>query len=151
MILDFIENQTMLKWFIGILLSIISVLISFVCWYVIKIFSKTEKLDVQTQRNTTKLIQFRESLNESLSKIYTSQQSFGSELLELRRAVDSSRVVLERRQNELDKIVGDADRAKSRMEEIGEALNQHQRIIQAHNSELIKLKNGNIIVKGKKN
>lgn len=138
-------------WIISSLLSFIGLLGSFILWYVISIFKKAEKLDEQIERNTTKITSLREHFNENISKVFTSQQGVGEDLIKLRGAVVSGTVVLRRRKTEITEIMEDQRRTKGRVAAINNELEQHKRVLIRHNNEIIKLKGGRILVKGDKN
>ena len=138
------------QWIISGLLSLLGLTGGFILWYVASIFKKTEGLDEQIRRNNAKITTLREHFNENISKVFTAQQGVGDELLKVRRAVVSSTVVLRRRKTEIDKIVEDGKWTQDRVEQTNAELDRHKKVLIKHESELIKLKGGNILVKGKK-
>lgn len=132
------------------LLSVISLLGGFALWYVVSIFNKTEKLDEQIKRNNAKITSLREHLNENISKIYSSQQGIGTDLVKLRGAVVSGTVVLRRRKSEIAQVMEDGKRTQNRVETINRELEKHKKVLVQHDSDIVMLKGGNILVKGNK-
>ena len=143
--------EEILPWIISTLLSFIGLLCGFVLWYVLSIFKKTESLDEQIKRNNAKVTSLREHFNENVSKVFTSQQAIGEDLVKVRRTLVSSTVVLKRRKTEIAQVVADGKRTASRVDEINGELEKHKKVLIGHNTEIIKLKGGNLLVKGNKN
>jgi hypothetical protein len=142
--------EEILPWIISTLLSIIGLMGGFVLWYVASIFKKTESLDEQIKRNSAKVTSLREHFNENVSKVFTSQQSIGQDLVKVRRTLVGTTMVLRRRQAEIAEVVADGKRTSDRVGQINRELEKHKKVLIQHNSDIIKLKNGNILVKGNK-
>lgn len=142
--------QGLEAWIISTLLSIIGLMSGGVLWYVANIFKKAEGLDNEIKRNNQKITALREHLNENISKIYSSQQSVGGEIINLRRTLVSTTVVIRRRKAEADRIMEDTKRTQDKLEEIGRELESQKQTLATQQGSLVKLAKGLILVKGEK-
>lgn len=123
-------------WLIGLLLSIISALMGFLLWYILKIFKGTGDLNGKISKNTYTILDLKEQQTSNLSALHSSEKSIWDELIKLRRALVSGTMVLQRRREETNQILDDQRRAESEMAKHKKILQGHHKLLKRHRGRL---------------
>lgn len=123
-------------WLIGILLSVIGILGSFVLWYVIKVFKGTEELSGKVSKIRSEAITFRKTVGDTFFNLQTSQESIRKRLHKLQRAVVSGTMVLKRRREETRQFLAESKRARDQLDSHQKALEKSVRVLRAQDSEI---------------
>lgn len=109
------NNVDVAIWIIGILLSIIGVLFSFVLFYVRNVFKETAGLNAKISKNNYSIIELKTSVAGVLSSLLATEKGVWKELIELQRTVASGTMAIKQRREDIREIMDEQKRSRNRM------------------------------------
>lgn len=133
---ELLVNTKIATWIIGLLLGLVSTLTGFVMWYVLRLIEEARGLSGKISKNTYSILELKEQQARQLSALHTSEKGMWDELLNLRRAVVSGTLVLQRRKTETNQILEDQRRAKDQVAKHQKILNGHHQALKSQKSIL---------------
>ena len=150
MISFFLNNQDLAVWIVNILLSIISLLGAFLLWYLISLVKKSGSLDGKIEKTNKSIFRIKRFNEKNISQILTTQTTIVSDLLKIQRTLGSSAMGNESRQAEINKILDSLRRTNDRVEETTRTIEKSLQLLKTHNTEIINLKKGLLLIRDKK-
>lgn len=111
------QHPELAIWVIGVLLTIISVLFGLVVKYFKDILEKAKEHGAAISKTNYTILQLREEQTKYSSSVHTAQKGIWEELIELRRSLVETNMVIGRRKEEVNQIRDDLRRFNNRLAE----------------------------------
>lgn len=109
------NNVDVAIWIIGILLSIIGILFSFVLFYIKSVFKETKGLSGKISKNNYSIIELKTSVAGVLSSLHSTEKGVWEELINLQRTVASGTMAIKQRREDIREIMDEQRRSERRM------------------------------------
>lgn len=151
------ENNEYLIAFVSILLTVITGLATLIAKFLFDELKEVKGLKDAILRNTRRINETHQKINDSISDIQTTQYSQGSALNKLQGTLDRGIVGQEQQKEKTDKVLQDTKWTRNKLESLIEfygklvkAVAQNGEQITKIKSDIIRLGNDRIMIKDKK-